>query len=147
MTTAAAGNPSLERKKDGDLESLVYLEEMFQQYGYDDGFRDGQESGELEGRIFGCEKSFELGLEIGFYEGCAKTWRALAKAHPDRVPNKASKHLEALERMIDEFPKDNCPNTDMYGARDKMKAKMKLISTLLGIQQKFNMQMPSTMIY
>lgn len=49
--------------------------------------------------------------------------------------------------MIDEFPRENCPNTDMYGARDKMKAKLKVITSLLGVRQKFNMEDPPKMIY
>lgn len=60
----------------------------FQHYGHEDGLRDGKESGELEGRIFGCEKSFELGVEVGFYEGCVQTWRELAEAHGDKVSSK-----------------------------------------------------------
>ena len=45
--------------------------------------------------------------------------------------------------MIDEFPRDNCPNTDMFAARDKMAAKMKVITSLLGVSQKFNMEKPA----
>ncbi|CDS03986.1 hypothetical protein LRAMOSA06941 [Lichtheimia ramosa] len=139
--------PHSEPQMKADLESLVYLEEMFQHYGHEDGLRDGKESGELEGRIFGCEKSFELGVEVGYYEGCAQTWRELAEAHGDKVSSKVSKHLQSLQKMIDEFPRENCPNTDMYGARDKMKAKMKVITSLLGVRQKFNMEDPPKMIY
>ncbi|KAI9244492.1 hypothetical protein BDA99DRAFT_544025 [Phascolomyces articulosus] len=123
---------------DGNLESLVYLEEMFQQCGHEDGIRDGKESGVLEGRIFGCEKSFELGREIGFYDGCAKTWKELAERHPDKISSKVLKNIQTLQKMIDEFPCDNCPNTDMFAARDKMAAKMKVIISLLGVNQKFN---------
>ena len=49
--------------------------------------------------------------------------------------------------MIDEFPRDNCPNTDMFAARDKMLAKMKVITSLLGVNQKYNMEKKSEMIY
>lgn len=63
------------------------------------------------------------------------------------IVNRVSKHLQSLQKMIDEFPRENCPNTDMYGARDKMKAKMKVITSLLGVRQKFNMEDPPKMIY
>ncbi|KAL1935814.1 hypothetical protein VTP01DRAFT_4954 [Rhizomucor pusillus] len=141
MTTAATPP---EQGKTGDLESLVYLENMFQEYGYEDGLRDGELSGELEGRIFGCEKSFELGREIGFYAGVAETWMQLAQKYPDKVSSKALKNLHALQTMVDEFPKENCPNTDMFALRDKMKAKMKVIGSLLGFHQKFQEENPSS---
>ncbi|KAG2223173.1 hypothetical protein INT45_011519 [Circinella minor] len=130
-------------QSNGNMESLVYLEEMFQQYGHEDGLRDGKDSGVLEGRIFGCEKSFELGREIGFYDGCAKTWKKLAEQHPDKISSKVLKNIQTLQKMIDEFPRDNCPNTDMFAARDKMAAKMKVITSLLGVSQKFNMEKPA----
>ncbi|KAI9488676.1 hypothetical protein BDB00DRAFT_877145 [Zychaea mexicana] len=130
-----------------NMDSLVYLEEMFQQYGHEDGMRDGKDSGVLEGRIFGCEKSFELGREIGFYDGCAKTWRELAERHQDKISSRVLKNIQALEKMVDEFPRDNCPNTDMFAARDKMAAKMKVIASLLGVNQKFNMEKRSELIY
>lgn len=60
----------------------------FQEYGFDDGFRDGEQSGELEGRLFGCEKAFDLGREIGFYSGCIDMWEQLQQAYPDSVPLK-----------------------------------------------------------
>ncbi|KAF7727882.1 hypothetical protein EC973_006881 [Apophysomyces ossiformis] len=119
-----------------DLESLVHLETMFQEYGYDDGYRDGTKSGELEGRIFGCEKAFELGQEIGFYAGCAEAWKELAKTH-DEISPRALRHIAALEKLIEEFPRHNCPNTDLFAQRDKMKNKMRVIGSLLGTQQKF----------
>lgn len=60
----------------------------FAEHGFDDGFRDGERSGELEGRIFGCEKAFDLGKEIGFYSGCVDMWTQLAAQHPETVPQK-----------------------------------------------------------
>jgi hypothetical protein len=71
-----------------DLESLCYLETMFQEYGFDDGFRDGEKSGELEGRLFGCEKAYDLAKEIGFYSGCIDMWEQLQQSYPDTVPSK-----------------------------------------------------------
>ncbi|KAI8391775.1 uncharacterized protein BYT42DRAFT_610966 [Radiomyces spectabilis] len=133
--------------KQQELESLCYLETMFQEYGFEDGFRDGEKSGELEGRLFGCEKGFELGREIGFYSGCIQVWAQLAEQHGEKISPKVVKHIETLQRMIDEFPKDNCPNTDLFALRDKMKMKMKVITSLLGIQQKYNEGEVSKMSY
>ncbi|KAG0165217.1 hypothetical protein DFQ28_007099 [Apophysomyces sp. BC1034] len=129
-----------------DLESLVYLETMFQEYGFEDGYRDGTNSGELEGRVFGCEKAFELGREIGFYAGCAEAWTQLAKTH-DAISPRALRHIAALQKQIDEFPHDNCPKSDLFALRDKMKNKLRVVTSLLGVQQKFQMEEKSQMNY
>ncbi|KAI8987841.1 hypothetical protein BDF20DRAFT_832737 [Mycotypha africana] len=120
-----------------DLESLCYLETMFQEYGYDDGFKDGEISGELEGRIVGCEKAFELGREIGFYAGCVEMWTELHNVHPEKVPARAMKQIETLKRQIEDFPTYNDHEVDLFGLRDKMKNKLKVISSLLGVNQKY----------
>lgn len=130
-----------------DLESLCYLETMFEEHGYDDGFRDGEKSGELEGRIFGCEKAFDLGREIGFYSGCVDMWTQLANTHPDVVSQKAMKQLDSLKKLIDEFPAHNDHDADLFALRDKMKNKLRVITSLLGVSQKYDMTEAPKMTY
>ncbi|CAO3636072.1 unnamed protein product [Mucor fragilis] len=130
-----------------DLESLCYLETMFAEHGFDDGFRDGERSGELEGRIFGCEKAFDLGKEIGFYAGCVDMWTQLAAQHPDTVPQKALKQIEGLKKLVDEFPTFNDHDADLFALKDKMKNKLRVISSLLGVNQKYMMTEKPKMTY
>jgi hypothetical protein len=49
--------------------------------------------------------------------------------------------------MISEFPATNSPDADMYGLRDKMKNKMRVITSLLNVQQKYVMAEPPKMTY
>ncbi|KAI8343955.1 hypothetical protein BC941DRAFT_464194 [Chlamydoabsidia padenii] len=135
----------LERSQ--DLESLCHLETMFQEHGFDDGYRDGEKSGELEGRIFGCEKAYELGRELGFYSGCIDAWSELAALHPEKINPRALRHMDTLRSMISEFPTINSPDADMYALRDKMKNKMRVITSLLNVQQKYIMVEPPKMTY
>lgn len=67
---------------------FVFKKNRFEEHGYDDGFREGEKSGELEGRLFGCEKAFDLGREVGFYLGCAEMWTQLASSYPETVSSK-----------------------------------------------------------
>ncbi|OBZ81789.1 Oral cancer-overexpressed protein 1 [Choanephora cucurbitarum] len=120
------------------IESLCYLETMFAEHGFDDGYRDGEKSGELEGRIFGCEKAFDLGKEIGFYAGCVDQWTELAQ-QSDLVNSRALKQIEGLKKLVDEFPSYNDHDADLFAMRDKMKNKLRVISSLLGVQLKFDM--------
>ncbi|CAO3624518.1 unnamed protein product [Cunninghamella blakesleeana] len=130
-----------------DFESLCYLETVFQEHGFDDGYRDGKNSGELEGRIFGCEKAFDLGREIGFYSGCIDTWNELAAIHPNKINERALRHIQTLKKMISEFPSTNDKEADMYNLRDKIKNKYRVITSLLNVQQKYNMTEKPKIVY
>ncbi|KAI8980935.1 hypothetical protein BDB01DRAFT_796173 [Pilobolus umbonatus] len=120
-----------------DIQSLCYLETMFAEHGFDDGFRDGERSGELEGRIVGCEKAFELGEEIGFYAGCVEGWMFFLDKYPDKISSKTMKQLQGLKKLVDEFPDYNDHEVDLIALRDKMKNKLKIVSSLLGVQQRY----------
>ncbi|KAG2206564.1 hypothetical protein INT47_008581 [Mucor saturninus] len=130
-----------------DLESLCYLETMFEEHGFEDGFRDGEKSGELEGRLFGCEKAFDLGREIGFYKGCVEMWTQLIDTNPDKVPSRALKQIDGLKKLIDDFPTYNDHDADLFALKDKMKNKLRVITSLLGVNQKYMMTDAPKMTY
>jgi predicted transposase YdaD len=56
---------------------LLVFKHRFYDEGYRDGFSHGRIHGLIEGRALGGEKGFEIWEELGFYEGFAKTWRAV----------------------------------------------------------------------
>jgi len=84
--------------QDFDLEDLVHLEQTsvpcffslifghagenkqhrFYSIGYEDGYKHGRLHGLIDGRALGAEKGFELWEELGFYEGTARLWTAIA---------------------------------------------------------------------
>ncbi|KAF5312537.1 hypothetical protein D9619_002470 [Psilocybe cf. subviscida] len=88
---------------DFDLESLAHVEQSFYDAGYADGFAHGRIHGLIEGRALGREKGFEIWEELGFYEGFARTWRALlslqrlaflfAIPYPKRGTNRCSRSI------------------------------------------------------
>lgn len=54
----------------------------FYEEGYKDGFAHGRIHGLIEGRALGREKGFEMWEELGFYEGFAVMWKAIAESQP-----------------------------------------------------------------
>ena len=50
----------------------------FYSIGYEDGYKHGRLHGLIDGRALGAEKGFELWEELGFYEGTARLWTAIA---------------------------------------------------------------------
>lgn len=47
------------------------------------------------------------------------------------------KQLESLQKLIDQFPDYNDHDVDLLALRDKMKNKLRVISSLLGVQQRY----------
>ncbi|KAI8819682.1 HAD-like domain-containing protein [Fimicolochytrium jonesii] len=59
-----------------NLEDLIHLETMFEEFGREDGLRDGAHAGFVEGRVAGGEAGYGMATEAGFYGGVAETWLA-----------------------------------------------------------------------
>ncbi|KAI9358930.1 hypothetical protein DFJ73DRAFT_774281 [Zopfochytrium polystomum] len=70
----SSGQPAA-RPTTPDIGDLVHLETMFEEYGYEDGYRDGLVQGKDEGRALGQQQGFNLGREVGFYLGACEMWR------------------------------------------------------------------------
>ncbi|KAF8164414.1 hypothetical protein BJ912DRAFT_1049226 [Pholiota molesta] len=91
---------------DFDIESLIHVEQSFYDAGYADGFAHGRIHGLIEGRALGREKGFEIWEELGFYEGFARTWRAVLD-HQGRGDDRAAQHIRLILASIAQFPRVN----------------------------------------
>ncbi|KAG0224115.1 hypothetical protein BGW41_005241 [Actinomortierella wolfii] len=130
-----------------NLDDLVHLENMFVEFGREDGLRAGQRSGEIEGRVMGCEKGFELSREVGYYEGCAVLWHALALQCPDRFSDKSCKKIESLLELIRTFPRENKLDDDIVALLDKIRGKFKVVASALQTSQRYSEAPSSKLIY
>ncbi|CAM0140670.1 enolase-phosphatase E1 [Umbelopsis sp. WA50703] len=133
--------------KELDLENLLHLENMFQELGHEDGMRDGKRSGVIEGRVLGCEKGFEISNEVGFYMGCATLWTQLVSANPEAFSSRAIKQIQSLQSAVDQFPDANEDQTDTFALLDKMRAKFRVVTSVLKVEQKFSTTQPTGMSY
>jgi hypothetical protein len=52
--------------------------------------------------------------------------------------NRITRQLEGLQKTIDQFPNYNDHEVDLFALKDKMKNKLRVISSLLGVQQKYS---------
>jgi hypothetical protein len=57
------------------------------------------------------------------------------------------KQIDGLRKLIDEFPAQNDHDTDLFALRDKMKNKLRVITSLLSVQQKYIMTEAPKMTY
>ncbi|KAI9137733.1 hypothetical protein BKA69DRAFT_1032123, partial [Paraphysoderma sedebokerense] len=108
----------------------------FIQQGHDQGYNDGIKSGVAEGYLLGLEKGYEVASEVGFYNGCVESWSKLIQMVPEEFNERTIKQIQSLRSMIASFPLTNNPNTSIFETLEKMRAKYKLINSLLKVDSK-----------
>ncbi|KAG0047377.1 hypothetical protein BGZ90_007906, partial [Linnemannia elongata] len=126
-----------EISKELDLDALVHLENMFVEFGREDGIAAGERNGAIEGRVMGCEKGFELSREVGYYAGCAQLWKALAQQDPERISEKSLKKINSLLDLINSFPRQNQLDDDVIALLDKIRGKFKTVASALQTAERY----------
>lgn len=124
----------MEQRGDEDaFDSVINLEDEYEDEGYLAGVEAGKVVGRIEGREMGCEYGFDLGKDLGFYYGWAKQWLDAAQTHPGLVTERVHKKLEAIGNAVEQVPTVNKEGAE-FG--DKIKAiqkQFKTMSAMLGI--------------
>ncbi|KAF9914400.1 hypothetical protein BX616_008402, partial [Lobosporangium transversale] len=120
-----------------DLDNLVHLENMFVEYGREDGLIAGVRNGVIEGRVMGCEKGFEFSREIGYYAGCAKVWKSLALLDPERISEKTLKKIGSLLDLINSFPRQNTLDDDIIALLDRIRGRFKTVASAMQTSERY----------
>ncbi|KAF9961761.1 hypothetical protein BGZ72_002000 [Mortierella alpina] len=130
-----------------DLDDLVHLENMFVEFGREDGMAAGVRNGVIEGRVMGCEKGFELAREVGYYAGCAQLWKVLAQLDSDRISEKTLKKINSLLDLINSFPRQNQLDDDVVALLDRIRGKFKTVASALQTAERYADAPKSKMFY
>ncbi|KAF8985566.1 hypothetical protein BGZ46_003572 [Entomortierella lignicola] len=128
---------SRELPKELDLDDLVHLENMFVEYGREDGIAAGVRNGVIEGRVMGCEKGFEFSREVGYYAGCAQLWKTLAQLDSERISEKTLKKINSLLDLINSFPRHNRLDDDVIALLDKIRGRFKTVASALQTAERY----------
>ncbi|KAG0216410.1 hypothetical protein BGX28_002880 [Mortierella sp. GBA30] len=130
-----------------DLDDLVHLENMFVEFGREDGMAAGVRNGAIEGRVMGCEKGFELSREVGYYAGCAHVWKAIAQVDQERISEKTLKKINSLLALINSFPRQNQLDDDVIALLDRIRGKFKTVASALQTMERYAEAPKSKMFY
>jgi hypothetical protein len=57
------------------------------------------------------------------------------------------KQVDSMNKLVEEFPTINDHEVDLFAQRDKIKNKLKVVSSLLGVNQKYDMTEAPKMTY
>lgn len=93
------------------MDSLVLLEEMFQEFGRLDGLRDGTDLGLTEGKMLGIDMGWKIGRELGFLKGCAQILLNHIINNPQKYSERHAQKLKSFATKLDSFPLYNDLNS------------------------------------
>eukprot|EP00274_Cyanoptyche_gloeocystis_P008195 CAMPEP_0196652214 /NCGR_PEP_ID=MMETSP1086-20130531/1447_1 /TAXON_ID=77921 /ORGANISM="Cyanoptyche gloeocystis , Strain SAG4.97" /LENGTH=134 /DNA_ID=CAMNT_0041982635 /DNA_START=80 /DNA_END=484 /DNA_ORIENTATION=+ len=114
------------------LDAVLHIDEQFIQDGYEQGRIIGQEVERKEGAALGVQKGFEIGNEVGFYEGCLQVWEALCISHPELFSDRSLKSLQILREKIAEFSWNDPRKEDILDVLDQIRGKFKQSKSQIG---------------
>jgi hypothetical protein len=125
-------------QKMGDLESLLFLEDMFQEFGRIDGYKQGQKEGELQGRVLGLQKGFEFAKEVGFYLGFGSVWLEKVQKNPGEYPTRLPNQLQQFVELAKSFKVENDLNEDPMGLMRSLRGKYRALQSLTKTNESYN---------
>ncbi len=111
---------------------------------YQEGLSAGQKRGFKEGLALGSQKGVEIGAEVGFYAGFAAGWiESLEPAAEDSTAaaggggekrQKVAGQLRKLLALAEAFPADNIRDLDILDRLLALRAKFKIVCSLLKVR-------------
>lgn len=115
------------------FDNIVFIEENLTEQGYAEGFKEGQSTGNSEGYHLGYHRGSELGAELGYYYGIT-TYYLTDKVEKS---SKIAAILENLKISIENFPKINDENCDIFELANGIRAQFRKACSLLKISGKY----------
>mmetsp|Transcript_18686 Transcript_18686/g.24321 ORF Transcript_18686/g.24321 Transcript_18686/m.24321 type:complete len:124 (-) Transcript_18686:438-809(-) len=96
-----------------------------------EGILHGETLGAEDGRKFGLRTGEDFGSEIGMLKGHCIAWKHLISLDPTFCSDRAIKAIDALEELVNDFPRMNSPESDFKKSLNLCRAKFKVVKSLL----------------
>ncbi|GJQ86230.1 hypothetical protein Trydic_g8930 [Trypoxylus dichotomus] len=130
--------PDLNEDKDiNDVFSDILLAEdkVFEE-SYKEGYTKATTEGNIEGYHLGYHRGAELGAELGYYLSIAEDYfnESDEKPYSEKIKN----NLSTIIKSINEFPKENVDDVDIFAEIDKIRSLFKKACALLKIDAHFS---------
>ncbi|XP_071113492.1 protein LTO1 homolog [Haliotis cracherodii] len=118
---------------------VIMSEERSQGQGFREGRAEGEKRGLADGFSLGFEKGAAIGSEVGFYQGYVETLQELNTQEGTLKP-RVQKSLQALAAMLSQFPVADVMNQTLFEDLERIRAKFKQVTSLLGISTSYGAQ-------
>ncbi|XP_059660989.1 uncharacterized protein LOC132307287 [Cornus florida] len=120
------------------FDSLLNLEEIHVNDGFEEGYNDGLVPGKDEGRQVGLKTGFEIGEELGFYRGCINVWNSAIRVDPTCFSLRVQKTINQMDELVRKYPilyPENEFGTDIL---DSLRLKFRAICATLNVKLEYS---------
>ena len=124
------------------FDDIALSENKFTDLGFSEGFEEGQKKSYKEGDQLGRERGKQIGTEIGFYIGFVTEYRSKYSDPKDKKSEKIVSVINKILVLTSEFPDYNCKE-GFEEKLEEIRAKFKLLCSLLKINSEFNLNTTS----
>lgn len=115
------------------FDEIVLCEDRKNTEGYEKGVADGKLAGNTDGYHLGYHRGAELGAELGYYYGILHACSVSERNKTDRQ----KKAIESVLKLIDNFPRTNDDQADIFHLTDNIRAQYRKTCAILKICGKY----------
>lgn len=115
------------------FDEIALCEDRKNAEGYEKGVVDGKLAGNTEGYHLGYHRGAELGAELGYYYGMLQAYSNSERSATDRQ----QKSIESVLKLIDNFPRTNDDQVDIFNLADTIRAQYRKTCAILKISGKY----------
>lgn len=135
MPNSSAGSKDEQTHRDINdvFDDIALCEDRKNTEGYEKGVADGKLSGNTEGYHLGYHRGAELGAELGYYYGILSEYSKSERNKTDRQ----KKSIESVLKLIDNFPRTNDEQADIFNLADNIRAQYRKTCAILKISGKY----------
>lgn len=111
---------------------------LFDDIGYQEGFRNGHAHGMVSGkedaREVGLKTGFQVGEELGFYQGCLHVWTLVSRIDPGTFSVRVKKNIEQMSVLVRSYPMSDPEDEMIQDIMEKIRIKFRMITATLGVK-------------
>lgn len=138
MSQLRTPNGSKEKPSSSDdindiFDEIALCEDRRNAEGYEKGLADGKLAGNTDGYHLGYHRGAELGAELGYYYGMLQAYSNSERNTTDRQ----QKSIESVLKLIDNFPRTNDDQVDIFNLADNIRAQYRKTCAILKISGKY----------
>lgn len=138
MSKLQTPNTSEKEPSDSDIndifDEIALCEDRTNAQGYQKGVVDGSSAGNTDGYHLGYHRGAELGAELGYYYGMLL---AYLKNGGENTTDRQQKSIESVLKLIDNFPRTNDDQADIFSLADNIRAQYRRTCAILKINGKY----------
>lgn len=116
------------------FDEITFCEDRKNAEGYEKGVADGKLAGNTDGYHLGYHRGAELGAELGYYYG---TLQAYSNSERNKTTDRQQKSIESVLKLIDNFPRTNDDQVDIFNLADSIRAQYRKTCAILKISGKY----------